>query len=195
MGLFEFFFRRSDRGSESGIHGNEPRCDHSTLTHVVLRQAAFDRPTQFVTELAAPSGEGLPASLWESVAEICTDQNQPFEIDPDDILLHKLTVGSWPCAIVEMPSAAFPTEAFFIALILTIDLADRDQGFGEVPLRYLTLEFDCTDDDEIQTVIGEWSQDGTHFDHGAGPEPTLGAFVTRIAEIIGQTATRRVGKS
>ncbi|MHC4875536.1 MAG: hypothetical protein ACYTGL_03490 [Planctomycetota bacterium] len=183
MGLFDFFSRRSR--ADAAPEGDSPRCDHYSFAHVVLRDDAFDNPVQCVTQLASADSMSYIANLWESVKHISEEHGEPVTLEPEDILVHQVAVGSWPCALIEMPAAAHKTEAFFVALVLKVDLADRDRGFEAEPLSLFTLEFSETNSiDEIQTVIGEWSRDGTHASLGPGPEPEPEAFVSSIEQIM-----------
>lgn len=183
MGLFDFFSRRTR--PDDNNREDTPRCDHYSFAHVVLRDEAFLNPVQCVTELASSESLTRISALWETVEHICSEHGEPVTLEPEDILIHKVPVGAWPCALVEMPAAARKTEAFFVALVLRIDLNDPEGGFETEPLRFLTLEFSATNSiDEVQTVIGEWNRDGSHVSLGPGPEPHLAAFVTCVEKIM-----------
>ena len=183
MGLFDFFSRR--KRPNNGDREDQPRCDHYSFAHVVLRDAAFQNPVQFVTELASADPRERIASLWKSVEQICEQHNEPVSLEPEDILIHKVPIGPWPCALVELPAAARKTEAFFVALVLKVDLSREERRFEPEPLRFLTLEFaDTNAIDEVQTVLGEWNRDGSHELLGPGPEPDLEGFVTAIEKLL-----------
>ena len=157
----------------------------------MLRDAAFQNPVQIVTELASSEAQTRIAALWETVEHICEEHGEAVTLAPEDILIHKVPIGACPCALVEMPAAARKTEAFFVALVLRIDLINPDAGFDIEPLRYLTLEFSATNSiDEVRTVIGEWHRDGTHHSLGSGPEPDIAAFAASIAKIL---TSRKLG--
>jgi len=181
MGLFDFFSRGVKSKNES-----HPRCDHYSFAHVVLRKAAFENPTECVTSLAATDGKEYLSDLWNEVVETCKQHNQPIELALDDILIHKLRVGPFPCTILEMPAPRFATEAFFVALILTVDITDQSQNIPDGSVRFLTLENGEPNEEEVQTVIGEWSAEGNHSNLGLGTYPELSEFVTRITDVISQ---------
>lgn len=179
MGLIDFFSRRAR--AEQNDRKDAPRCDHYSFSHIVLRDHAFQNPVSVVTELASASSHTSISDLWDAVEDICREHGEPVTLDPDDILIHKLAVETWPCALVEMPAAARKTEAFFVALVLTIDLNNPEAAVPPCPLRYLTLEFSETNSiDEVQTILGEWNQDGTHTSLGPGPEPNAESFILCI---------------
>lgn len=181
MGLFDFFSRGSGSKSQSRT---EPRCDHYSFAHVVLRNAAFDNPTQCVTSLASTDGKQYLSEIWDNVVDTCKKHNQPIELTLDDILIHKLRIGPFPCTILEMPAPHFATEAFFVALILTVDITDQSQNMSSGSVRYLTLENGEPNEEIVQTVIGEWTAKGSHNNLGPGPYPDLGEFVTKITELV-----------
>jgi hypothetical protein len=185
MGLFKQFFSAiKNRHVISGDGG--PRCDHYSFTHVVLRKAAFDNPAHAVTKLASVDAGEMLDELWLDVRAICKQHNEAVSIDPADILIHKSRVATFPCVLLEMPTPANPTEAFLVAMVLTIDLSDTERGFQETPIRYFTLELAESDNDEIQTVVGEWFADESHQIHGPGPAPALDLFVAAITNLATQ---------
>ena len=57
---------------------------------------------------------------------------------------------------------------------------------SENSVRYLTLENGEPHDEEVHTVLGEWSSDGNHHNLGPGPYPELSEFVARITDIVSQ---------
>jgi hypothetical protein len=183
MGFLDFLTRRTR--SKGGSREDAPRCDHYSFAHVVLRDAAFQNPVQIVSELASAESATRIAALWGAVEQTCKEHKEPVTLSPDDILTHTVPIDARPCVLVEMPAAARKTEAFFVAVVLRIDLNNREAGFDIEPLRYLTLEFSATNSiDEVQTVIGEWHRDGTHHSLGPGPEPDIAAFVASVEKIL-----------
>ena len=85
-----------------------------------------------------------------------------------------------------MPAPRFATEAFFVALVLTFDITDQSQNIPDGSVRFLTLENGEPNEEEVQTVIGEWSAEGNHSNLGLGTYPELSEFVTRITDVISQ---------
>lgn len=184
MGLLDFFSRR---GRQENSPGNEARNDHYTFPHTVLREAAFGDPTECVTTLASADAADYVAKLFEEVVQACQEFDFPVTMTPDDLLIHKLRIGPFPCTLIEMPTPKFPTEVFFVALILTVDVTSREQQDPETSLRFITLEHGEIVDqqrDEIPTVLGEWMADESYVSHGAGPTPTIDEFVRRINELV-----------
>ncbi len=188
MGLFNLFSRQPKPAAAGP--GDAPRCDHYSFTHVVLRDAAFANPTQCITTLASADSASYVAGLWQQVVATCKQHQQPAEIKPDDILIHKIRVGAFPCALIEMPTPQQSTEAFFVALVLAIDLSKADWKFEASPLRFITLEHACGDETQLKTVLGEWVSPERYISHGPGPYPGVDEFAKRVTEIV---VPRRMG--
>lgn len=178
MGLFNLFSRAKSHASDQSA-----RCDHYSFAHVVLRDAAFEDPTQIVTTLASAKSQELLGDLWDGVLALCREHSQTSTIATNDILIHKIRVGTFPCAVVEMPTPQHATEAFFVALVLAVHLAGDDWEFEPEPLRYFTLEYSEAEHREIKTVLGEWKTRSTYVNHGPGPAPTIDDFVARVSEL------------
>ena len=186
MGLLDFFSRRGKQ-DESQSTGNEARCDHYTFPHTILREAAFAEPTEVVTTLASADALDLITKLFEEVTAACEEFGFEVTMTPEDILIHKVRVGPFPCTLIELPTPRFPTEVFFLALVLTVDVTSREEQAPETSLRYFTLEHGEIIDsakDEIPTVLGEWTADESYVSHGDGPTPTIDDFVRRVNELV-----------
>lgn len=186
MGLLDFFSRRG-RQTEIRSTGTEARCDHYTFPHTVLREAAFAEPTEVVTTLASADALDLITKLFEEVTAACEEFDFPVSMTPEDILIHKVRVGPFPCTLIELPTPRFPTEVFFLALVLTVDVTSQVQQAPDTSLRYITLEHGEIVDsrkDEIPTVLGEWMPDESYVSHGVGPAPTIDDFVRRVNELV-----------
>ena len=185
MGLLDFFSRRDKQDSKSST--NEARCDHYTFAHTVLQEATFENPTEQVTALVSADAGDLIKRLFDEVVESCVEFNLPVTMEPTDILIHKLRVGPFPCVLVEMPTPKFPTETFFVALVLTVDVTSQEEQARETSLRFITLEhgnFVDSMSDDIPTMIGEWLSDESYVKHGMGPPPTIDDFVQCINELV-----------
>jgi hypothetical protein len=119
-----------------------------------------------------------------SVSEHCKEREPRPDFDIEDIAVHKVRVGKYPCAVVEMPRPRAITEAFFVAAVL---LADPDREMPdpkEVVLRYFTLEKGFTFEGPPRTVLCEWTAEGTHCNYGDGPAPRLEAFLQAVEELL-----------
>lgn len=184
MGMFDFLSRKKGPAAGAGASANDPRCDHYSFTHQVLRQAAFDDPPGCMSVLASPDCDEYLATLWDTVEQTCEQYNQPVELSPSDIMVHRLRVGDYPCALVEMPTPAAPGEVFYVAIVLTLNLADRSKGFAERPLRYITLEETGRGGGALTTALGEWTAEDSHVEHGVGPYPGIEDFMSSVTELV-----------
>jgi hypothetical protein len=152
-----------------------PRCAHYQLAHVALRSVAFQNAYDFMSLMAGDEALGVLASLLEQVREHCVGEEL---LEPDELTIHRIRVLGSPCLIVEMPPAEVPPEAHFVAVWLT---ANDGPETGQV--RYFTLE--AADEQQLaRTVLGEWSGAGEHLYHGAGPEPSLEAFIDAVTALV-----------
>lgn len=183
MKLFDFFSRGSS-GRRSTR--NEPRCDHYSFAHRVLREAVFRHPGECVTALASTDGKQYLEDLWSQVEAVCEEQDQSVEIELDDILIHKLRLGSFPCTVVEMPAPRYCSEAFFVAIVLTVEVTSQSRSLTPESIRYLTLENGEPDEEKVETILGEWLSDGRHQSLGSGPYPELSEFVATVTEVVAQ---------
>ena len=152
-----------------------PRCAHYQLAHVAIRSVAFQNPYEFMSLMASANALEVLASLLEQVREQCAGE-EPLELD--ELAIHRTRVLGSPCLIVEMSPAEVPPEAHFVGVWLT---ANDGPETGQV--RYFTLE--AADEQQLdRTVLGEWSSAGEHLHHGAGPEPSLEAFIEAITAVV-----------
>lgn len=152
-----------------------PRCAHYQLAHVAIRGVAFRNPYDFMSLMASDKALETLGSLLEQVHEHCADEEL---LELDELAIHRTRVLGSPCLIVEMPPAEVPPESHFVGVWLT---ANDGPETGQV--RYFTLE--AADPQQIdRTVLGEWSSAGDHLNHGAGPEPSLEAFIAAITALV-----------
>src|SRR5262245_14811704 len=189
MGLFDFF-KRKPRKVEPDVPVEEllaraaeerPHCHHYTFAHVALRQVAFDDPVACLGVLGSPDATAFLTSLWDSVDRHCREHGEVSSINPAEIVVHRLRVGNLPCAVVEMPEPWFTTGAHFVGLLLQVPVSEVRPGLKDAPLLYYTLEKGMSLDGTPRTVLCGWTKDGTHHNLGAGPAPTLAAFVETIS--------------
>src|SRR5579885_790015 len=162
----------------------EPRCPHYTFAHVALRSVAFRHPAGCLGVLASPDAHAFLADLLRSVDEHCREMGRPGQLAVDDLNVHRGRCGDYPCAVVEMPRPRGITEAFFVALVLLVDMSADEPDFDHAALRYFTLEKGAMLGGPPRTVLCEWTADGSHVNYGDGPPAELGAFVDKVAEMV-----------
>ncbi len=197
MGLFDFLKRPSrGAGNPAGSgRGNteleEPRDQHYVFAHIALRQIAFKNPAGCVGVLHSPDAMKFLTGLWEEVGKHCRDAAADAaggHIDGSTLGVRPARVGDFPSAIVSLPQPLAPTEAYFIALVLHVDLETLR---GEAPppenpaLSYYTLERGVSLEGGGRTVLCAWNAEEAHLNYGDGPPPDFDAFVDAVRKQVG----------
>jgi hypothetical protein len=163
---------------------DEPRCNHYTFAHHALRSSAFDDPLAYLSIFASPDPRPFLAHLLRSVSEHCKEREPQPDFGVEDITVHRVRIGQYPCAVIELPRPRATTEAYFTAAVLLADLDDRLPESGPAALRYFTLEKGFVLEGPPRTVLCEWTSEGSHVNYGDGPLPQLGAFVGAVEKSI-----------
>lgn len=147
-----------------------PRHHHYVFAHRELPSAAFRFGADLVT--AAREGRLTLATVWDRVGEtVPPDDRLPS--DGLDVAYHAL--AGQDVLLVTLPAPDAPTEAHFVALV------------GD-PVRFFTLEDAYSPlDGSRYTVLGEWTDSGSHVNHGPGPAPEPGLFLAAIGERLAPT--------
>lgn len=189
MGLFDFFRRRKARAQseeEAYFEANKPRVQYYLFAHAALREFAFEQPMfAFGGVLSDELRDKTGSALWESVTEQLQGSGEPTEAYPG-IESKIAKCGAFPCAIVKMPTPQKQTEAHFVAIVLRIDTEKDDPEKSQpVPVSYFTLEHGGPGGG---TVLGEWTKDGEHVNHGEGPAPEWEAFENAVTRQVASGA-------
>jgi hypothetical protein len=144
---------------------DRPRHHHYVFAHRELPSAAFRFGTDLVT--AAREGRLALATVWDQVGAT---------VPPDDrlpsaglsVAYHAL--ARHEVALVTLPAPDAPTEAHFVAI-------------ATEPVRLFTLEDAYSPmDGSRYTVLGEWTENGSHVNHGPGPSPRPDLFLAAVEE-------------
>ncbi|MGE3806120.1 MAG: hypothetical protein AB7K24_15725 [Gemmataceae bacterium] len=191
MGFFDFF-RRKPREPEPSPEVQElasalesmdrPRCHHYTLAHYALRGMALSNPLAYLGIMASPNARDFLADLLKQVSEDCA-ASERLDFSVDNLKVHKVRIGPYPCAMVELPPPRGVTEAYFTAAVLLADLDSVTSEEQELPLRYFTLEKGANLGDGSRTVLCEWNEQ-SHLNYGDGPEPDVQAFARAIEKMV-----------
>lgn len=181
----------SDSGPDSklkGMPGDQPRCRHYVFAHVALRQVAFEYPVEIVAALGSEKADALIDDLWQSVEQACNDQgtDDRASVDRQAIRVHRVRVGVYPTAIVEMPTPIATTEAYFAAVVLCVDPEATGLSKEDIDVRFFTLEFGAklAVGDQDRTVLCEWTADGLHANMGDGPIADVALFANAIKAVV-----------
>jgi hypothetical protein len=187
MGFWGLFRRKPTQPpGRAGDDLDQPRCHHYTLAHCALRTIAAD-PLAYLAILASPDAQPFLARVLPSVSKHCSDTEPQPDFGIDDVTVHRVRVGRYPCAVIGLPSPRATTEAYFTAAVLLADPEEAVQGFADaarLEMRYFTLEKGFLFAGPPCTVLCEWTTEGSHVNHGDGPAPELEAFVQAMGELL-----------
>lgn len=192
MGIFDRF--RRSRAPANG--GDEPpqqapprvRTFHYAFAHCALPWLTGNHPVFFLGIYQEEQGfaEGMIQQLLDYASMVSTEKVPSFGRDGLDVV--RTVVAGYRCLVFVLPPPTATPEAYMAALLLI----DPKEGkpTGPMVLRNFTLEYN----DVFRPAHGvfcEWAQDKSkHFNHGAGPEPTVEAFLARIEAFMSAEATR-----
>jgi hypothetical protein len=157
-----------------------PNCHHYTFAHVALRQMAFSHPVGCLGVLASPDATKFLSDIWKDVDEHCKKRGETSTINPREFVVHKLCLGDYPCAIIEMPEPWFVTGAYFIGIVLKVPINEIDPNDRDAPVDYFTLEKTVDFDNAPPAILCAWTKEGSHVNFGTGSEPTVAAFIAEL---------------
>jgi hypothetical protein len=155
--------------------------------HLVLLQAVFTEPGRFFAILNGPDAERYLSDLWSFAGKNADEDSLQPEVLPT---CNISGTGNGIIAIVRMPTPREMTEPWMVAVVAKLQHPDRPvmEDFAWVRVFALEHSIDITTERPM-TVIGEWTQEETHVNHGAGPLPEEQAFVAAIFELLRREKT------
>src|SRR5207244_1090156 len=119
--------------------GAGTRQAHYLFAPYARRGVAQNDPVYYLGVLASPGAREFLAHLLRTTADHARPGDPPPDFTADDLTVHTVRAGGYPCAVVEMPPPRAMTEAFFTAAVLLADPRDAADLAG-APVRYFTLE-------------------------------------------------------
>lgn len=164
----------------------EPRCVHYQFAHVALRGLVFREPRLATALWELEDCSALLDDIAAQVTRVCESRGQGGELCAADLRVSKRRLGCNPCVIIELPEPRATTEAYMVAIIQQRDLdapGPADDEPSEWACRYFTLEF-SEHREAPHTMLGEWTDQGSHLNMGGGPEPEVEAFVAQLATFV-----------
>ena len=160
----------------------EVRQIHYGLAHVALRTVAFENPPMFFGVMVSDEVQDFLAHLLGVVQEQVPGEEASFTAE--DLVAHSVRIDDFPTVVIEFPAPVAQTEVYFIGAVLLID---ESGNVEDASVRFYTLEKADGGLDSIETVLGEWSKDGTHGNLGKGPKPTPELFAEALGEQLSRT--------
>lgn len=168
----------------------EPRLHHYIFAHQALRSLIFARPLELFALLGLEhKGLAILQTIWKKVGEeLQAHGGTPL---PDQGLSAEIARSDGrPILLVQLPPPSGTTEAYFVAVIMTAPPRKRWLRSPNPPeIRYFTLERGADLSHmfpgfEAHNVLGEWTKDGSHLNHGPGPAAEKGAFLAAVAAMV-----------
>jgi hypothetical protein len=176
MGVFDFFRRKKANAAEEA----GPSADY-VLAHYALRQIALESPLQMLGLLASPDAKKFLTELLQDVEK---QLGQKASYRADQIQIHCLRLGEYPCAIVEFPAPQKMAEAYMVALVALLGTDDEiPKDLSTIKAHYYTLEKGFSMEGSDRTVLCEWDTT-SHKNYGDGPEPTPAAFASALESAL-----------
>ena len=173
------------RSNQTGGDLPDARCHHYNMAHYALPVVAFEDPLFFMSVIASKQSKKFLSNLLDMVSRACKETEPVCDFTVDDFAVYPTRIGSYPCAIIEMPPSRAVPEAFFAAVILLTAPDDNlHSDAGDIKLRYITLEKGATLNGSLCTVLCEWTSDRTHRNYGDGPEAKLDAFAAAVKDLL-----------
>jgi hypothetical protein len=156
---------------------------HYMFAHHALRQVGMRDPLFLLQVLPSPNGGRFLADLLGQVA-----QHAGVEPDftADQVSFRGFRVAGRPAAVLQLPPPQEVGEAWFVALVVDVDLSQEPAADAPPPpARFFTLEHGTHfSTNEPRTVLCEWTAAGAHRNFGDGPAPELRAFLGRVEALI-----------
>jgi len=147
----------------------KPRKAYYAFAHQALPEIFFSGPKTLVDTLSQ-HGASFPRYVWSKMEEY-TGVDGGVQ-DQIDVQVHQL--GQSELALVICPVPENVTEVYFIGMLL--------EPADETSARYFTLEYGVDFTGQVYTVLGEWTADYIHHNHGEGPPPEMDRFLETIKE-------------
>ncbi len=146
---------------------DRPRPHHYELAHRALPSLMGPNPEHVIETLRSDSAL---AFLEHIGGVVCERLERAGAIPPPNcfagLAVHQVEAAGLPVVLVRMPPALAPAEAIFVALFVTAE--------GEGRVHTLELSVNVMTGDPT-TMACEW-RDGTHMNHGQGPEGSVEAY-------------------
>jgi hypothetical protein len=187
MGLFDKFKKNSaEKIDEEEIIDDEieqTRCHHYEFVHRGLVTQVFNDPGRIVGILLSPDAKNYINWLLDLTNQTCEDEQYSLDFNPEDIKIHNVRVNSLPCAVVEMPTPRYLTEAYFAALVYP-KFKNQGNEYDLNTVFFYTLEYSFDEINKPIAILCEWAQENdelTHLNYGDVVEPELDKFIKAIS--------------
>lgn len=153
------------------MENDKPRQAYYTFAHQALPEVFFSDPLLMIKTLQE-NGAAFLRYIWnktEQYADAVEEGNSEL------IAVELSKINEMDMALVTLPLPQKRTEAYFIAMLA---------GVGGLRPRYITLEYGLDLNERPYTVLGEWTEDNLHVNHGVGPQADTAEFLKAVKALL-----------
>ena len=153
------------------MDNDKPRQAYYAFAHQALPEVFFSDPALMIKTLR-DNGVSFLRYIWQKMEQYAEETEEGVS---EQLSLELSKLGDADLALVTLPLPQKRTEAYFIAMLV---------GSGSQPPRYLTLEYGLDSNELPYTVLGEWTAENIHHNHGAGPQPDAAGFIKAVHALL-----------
>ena len=156
---------------------DRPRPHHYEFAYRAMPGVVLGHARQALAILVERDATRFLTDLWRMAGErVAPDDRLP---EPEFAVSVRRTLGDLPLVVVTLPPPQRVMEAHMLAVAGVGEIA------GDLDARYFTLEagIDAITEAPL-TFVGEWTEDGTHHNHGTVPAPDIETFITAISDAL-----------
>ncbi len=153
------------------MDNDKPRQTYYAFAHQALPEVFFSDPALLLRTLK-DNGVAFLGYIWKKLEMYAHETGQGIE-QQLEVTLTQLAGAD--LALVTLPQPEKRTEAYFVAML---------DGAEGRKARYLVLELGFDTEERPITVLGEWTDDGVHHNHGNGPHAQADLFVEAVGELV-----------
>jgi len=155
---------------------DEARLHHYLFAHQYLLKEVFERGELLLPALVGEEGPALLRSIWEVVGN-SLDESERLEPEGLDCC-SRIMEGNRLIIVVVMPAVEGLAEAWFVGIVGPLP----DQP--ALPRMFTLEQGQDIFNDDVRTVMCEWTEDGRHRNFGTGSDVNVDDFVGAIEKII-----------
>lgn len=153
------------------MDNDKPRQAYYAFAHQALPEVFFSDPPLLIKTLRE-NGVTFLQYIWKKMEQYAEVAGEGVS---EQLSLELTKFDDADLALVTLPTPQKRTEAYYIAMLA---------GSSSQQPRYLTLEYGLEMDEQPYTVLGEWTAENIHHNHGAGPQPDAAGFIQAVRTLL-----------
>jgi hypothetical protein len=158
----------------------EPREQHYRVAYWLLPSLFFHNTEATLAALSQHDANERLRGLWTLHSNEL--RASAADVEPTGLTVELFSLSdSSLIVVISMPAPECPLEAYFGAALCSL-MSDEARDRTLV-VRYFTLERTVESSGTSLTVMGEWTADGAHINHGSGPSPSRESFIDAVRAI------------